>query len=314
MKIQLTIMTLFLSFWATAQVGIGTTTPDPNAILDIVSTNKGFLPPRVADVTAITTPVAGLMIYDNSKQCMRYYNGTIWSDCMGNITPVFTCGDTMTDIDGNTYPTVLIGGQCWMAADLKVSRYPNGNAIPYIDNNATWGALGDNNTDDGYSFYNDSNNDGVIDITYPDYGALYSYSAAIADNWVRDNSAINSEGGQGICPDGWHLPTDAEWTTLTTFLGGTNVAGGEMKETGITHWNSPNTGATNSSGFTALPGGYRHWSSGTFYNVGNYGYWWSSTEPTGSRAYYRYLYYLNPLANRTHNNKSYGFCVRCIRD
>jgi len=110
MKIQLTIMTLFLSFWATAQVGIGTTNPDPNAILDIVSTNKGLLPPRVANVTAITTPVAGLMIYDNSKQCMRYYNGTIWSDCMGGIVPVFTtCGDTMTDIDGNT----LVGNVGW---------------------------------------------------------------------------------------------------------------------------------------------------------------------------------------------------------
>ncbi|MFT7050010.1 MAG: hypothetical protein ACJAZK_000599 [Psychroserpens sp.] len=123
MKKRIILVTLlFLFIKITAQVGIGTTTPDPNAALDIVSTNKGFLPPRVANVAAIATPVAGLMIYDESKQCMRYYNGTIWSDCMGGITPAFTCGDAMTDIDGNTYPTVLIDGQCWMAADLKVSK------------------------------------------------------------------------------------------------------------------------------------------------------------------------------------------------
>jgi uncharacterized protein (TIGR02145 family) len=303
-KTIILVTLLFLFIKITAQVGIGTTTPDPNAALDIVSTNKGFLPPRVANVAAIATPVAGLVIYDESKQCMRYYNGTIWSDCMGGITPAFTCGDAMTDIDGNTYPTVLIDGQCWMAADLKVSKYPNGYSIPYIDNNATWGALEDNNTADAYSFYGDSNNDGTIDIADPDYGALYTYAAAIADNWTEDNNV-----NQGICPDGWHLPTDAEWTILTTFLGGTSVAGGEMKETGTTHWNSPNTGATNSSGFAALPSGYRHSNDGTFNNVGYNGFWWSS-----SNAYYRYLSFNNANAIRGVTNKSYGFFVRCIRD
>lgn len=315
MKNTLILVTLLLaSIKINAQVGIGTTNPDPNAVLDVVSTNKGFLPPRVANVTAIATPVAGLLIYDESNQCMRYYNGTIWSDCMGNISPAFTCGYAMTDIDGNTYPTVLIGGQCWMAADLKVSRYPNGDAIPYIDNNATWVALANNNTDDGYGFYGDSNNDGNVDIAYSDYGALYSYSAAIGDNWARDNSTTNSEGGQGICPGGWHLPTDAEWTTLTTFLGGTSVAGGKMKETGTTHWNSPNTGATNSSGFTALPSGYRYSLDGTFYGIGYNGIWWSGTESSSSNAYNRYLIYDNANAYRYYGSKSYGFCVRCIRD
>jgi uncharacterized protein (TIGR02145 family) len=307
-KTIILVTLLFLFIKITAQVGIGTTIPDPNAALDIVSTNKGFLPPRVANVAAIATPVAGLMIYDESKQCMRYYNGTIWSDCMGGITPSFPCGDAMTDIDGNTYPTVLIDGQCWMAADLKVSKYPNGNPIPYIDNNPTWVALADNNTDDAYSFYGDSNNDGTIDITHPDYGALYTYAAAIADNWTEDNNA-----NQGICPDGWHLPTDAEWTILTTFLGGTSVAGGKMKETGTTHWNSPNTGATNSSGFAALPSGHRNSGTGVFFNVGITGYWWSSTE-SSSTAYYRYLNYNGANALRLNINKSLGFSVRCIRD
>jgi uncharacterized protein (TIGR02145 family) len=317
MKKTLILVTLLLvSIKIIAQVGIGTTTPDPNAVLDIVSTDKGFLPPRVANVAAIATPVAGLMIYDESNQCMRYYNGTIWSDCMGNITPASPCGTatTMTDIDGNTYPIVAIDDKCWMAADLKTSRYPNGDAIPYIDDNATWVALADNNTDDAYSFYGDSDNDGNVDIAYPDYGALYSYSAAIGDNWSRDNSATNSEGGQGICPDGWHLPTDAEWTTLTTFLGGTSVAGGKMKEAGTTHWHSPNTDATNSSGFTALPSGDRNSDDGTFYNIGYYGYWWGGTEGSSSNAYLRQLNYNNANANRLNVNKSFGFCVRCIRD
>ena len=317
MKKALILVTLlFLSIKIIAQVGIGTTTPNSNSVLDVVSTNKGFLPPRVANVAAITTPVAGLMIYDVSNQCMRYYNGTKWSDCLGGIIAASPCGTatTMTDIDGNIYPIVSIDDKCWMTADLKVSRYPNGDPIPYIDDNATWGALVDNNTDDAYSFYGDSNNDGIVDIAYPDYGALYSYSAAIADNWARDNSTTNSAGGQGICPNGWHLPTDAEWTTLTTFLGGSSVAGGKMKETGTTHWNSPNTGATNSSGFTALPSGYRYSSNGTFRNVAYSGVWWSGTEGSSSGAYYRYLNYNSADANRNNNNKSYGFCVRCIRD
>ena len=313
MKKIVTFLFLSASLWVNAQVGIGTTTPDSNAVLDVVSTNKGFLPPRVANVAAITTPVAGLMIYDNLRQCMRYYNGTKWSDCMGGIIPKFAvCGDLMTDIDGNSYPTVLIGGQCWMAADLKVSTYPNGDAIPYIDDDATWAALADNNTVDAYSFYDDSNNDGAIDIAYPDYGALYTFAAAIADNWTRDNSTTNSAGGQGICPDGWHLPTNTEWNTLFTFLGGTSVAGGKMKETGTTHWNSPNTGATNSNGFTALPGGFRSYYYGFSYSVGILGYWWSSVNSNTA-----YSFWLNNTSGVVYygsTDKSNGLCVRCIKD
>lgn len=308
-KTIILVTLLLLSIKIIAQVGIGTSNPNPSSVLDIVSTNKGLLPPRVASVADITTPVAGLMIYDISKQCMRYFNGTIWSDCMGGITPAFTCGDPMTDVDGNSYPTVLIDGQCWMAADLKVSKYPNGDSIPYIDNNANWASLVDNNTDDAYSFYGDSNNDGVVDIAHPDYGALYSYSAAIADNWARDNTA-----NQGICPDGWHLPTDVEWTTLTTFLGGTSVAGGKMKEPGTTHWDSPNTGANNSSGFTALPSGFRLENNGTYTNIGSIAHWWSSTEFSASNAHDLFLF--SNFAGAFHQNfkKSYGFCVRCIKD
>ncbi len=121
-----------------------------------------------------------------------------------------------------------------MAEDLRVTHYPNGDPIPNVTDNTAWGNLGDNNTDDAYCFYNNDNT--------TDYGALYTYAAAIGDNWARDNAD-----GQGVCPDGWHLPTVAEWQELVNYLGGSSVAGGKLKETGTTHWNSPNTGATNES-------------------------------------------------------------------
>lgn len=208
---------------------------------------------------------------------------------------------TVTDIDGNTYNTVLIGDQCWMQENLKVTHYPNGNAIPYITSNSAWGALGDNNTDDAYCYYDNNTNS--------EYGALYSYAAAIADSWERDNSHE-----QGICPNGWHLPTDPEWTVLTDYLGGSIVAGGKMKESGTLHWNSPNTGTTNESVFTALPGGDRNDDSGTFSSAGNTGYWWSAAESSSYYAWYRSLFYSSAYVRRFSGNKSGGFSVRCTRD
>jgi uncharacterized protein (TIGR02145 family) len=123
--------------------------------------------------------------------------------------------------------------------------------------------------------------------------------------------AINDS--RNVCPTGWHLPTDAEWTTLTTYLGGESVAGGKLNETGTTHWQSPNTGATNESGYTALPGGYQR--SGTFYYMGYVGSWWSTTESSTTDAYYRHTYYINSNVDRfSGGNKDDGFSVRCLRD
>ena len=207
---------------------------------------------------------------------------------------------TLTDIDGNTYNTVQIGTQVWMAEDLKVTHYPNGDAIPNVTDNADWGNLEDDNTADAYCFYNNDNT--------TDYGALYTYAAAIGDNWVRDNVE-----NQGVCPDGWHLPTDAEWTTLTDYLGGQIVAGGKMKEIGTTHWSSPNEGADNSSGFSALPSGNRT-SNGNFYHLGDSNYWWSATEDNSNNAYSRKPRYNNAEVIRGIVYKSCGFSVRCVRD
>ncbi len=195
----------------------------------------------------------------------------------------------ISDIEGNEYLTVQIGTQTWMAENLKTTKYNDGIAIPLATDNAAWSGL----TTSGYCWYNNDS------ATYAQtYGALY--------NWYTVNTG-------NLCPTGWHVPTDAEWTTLTDYLGGESVAGGKLKETGYTHWNSPNTGATNETGFTALPGGYRS-SNGTFASVGTYGYWWSATETNAENARPRYVYYLNSLVYRNYHDKRSGLSVRCVRD
>ena len=196
---------------------------------------------------------------------------------------------TVTDIDGNIYQTVKIRFQWWMAENLKVTHYRNGDAIPYVTDSATWGAL----STGAYCVYdNDEDNAST-------YGYLY--------NWYAVDDSRN------IAPEGWHVATDAEWQTLVVYLGGETVAGGKLKEAGTTHWNSPNTGATNESGFSALPGGYRY-DSGNYYSLISYASFWTSTESYSSTARFRRLDYNNSEAGPGHMNKGYGFSVRCIRD
>jgi uncharacterized protein (TIGR02145 family) len=149
--------------------------------------------------------------------------------------------------------------------------------------------------DDGLGGIYAYNNDEANVATY---GRLYTWDAA-----VRVAASI----------EGWHLPSDAEWTTLTTYLGGTSVAGGKLKETGTTHWSSPNTGATNESGFTALPGGNRN-SNGVFGNVGSNGGWWSATESNATNAWGRLLYFSYSSVYRGNYSKEVGFSVRLVRD
>jgi uncharacterized protein (TIGR02145 family) len=130
------------------------------------------------------------------------------------------------------------------------------------------------------------------------YGALY--------NWYTINT-------NKLCPFSWHVPSDVEWTTLTTFLGGEDAAGGKLKETGTIHWKSPNTGATNETGFTALPNGYRY-ESGSFFSIGNYGNWWSSSEFYTGSAYYRLMDYSNGIVSSNGESNRYGYSVRCLKD
>lgn len=194
----------------------------------------------------------------------------------------------IVDGDGNIYTSVVIGTQVWLVENMKTTRYNDGVTSIGTDFSGSAPA---------YAWYNN-------DISNkPVYGALYNWYAVDA----------SSTGGKNICPVGWHVPSDEEWTTLTDYLGGTSLAGGAMKEVGTMHWNSPNSGATNSSGFTALPGGYRY-GDGTFHVLGNDGSHWSITQEGDSFAWYRSLYYIGTLVLSNYRDKRYGYSVRCVMD
>ena len=194
-------------------------------------------------------------------------------------------GGTATITISSDY--VTIGTQDWTNKNLDVTTYRNGDIIPQVTDATAWAGL----TTGAWTYYNNDAANGAV------YGKLYNWYA------VTDP--------RGLAPAGWHVPTDAEWTTLSTFLGGDAAAGGKMKTTD--RWNSPNTAATNSSFFAGLPGGYRS-SSGTFNDVGNYGYWWSATEVYSTSAWYRFLYYNDGFLYRLNYFKEVGFSVRCLRD
>jgi uncharacterized protein (TIGR02145 family) len=199
---------------------------------------------------------------------------------------------TVSDIDGNVYKAIVIANQVWMKENLKVKHYNNGDPINYVPG-IGWG----NMTTGAYSaFYSIAN--------YEDtYGFLYNFYATI------DN--------RNLCPSGWHVPSNAEWNTVSDNLGGSDIAGGKMKETDTLHWKSPNTGATNSSGFTGLPGGYRYPSTTCFIYAGylRQGTWWSSSAVDSINAYNRTLYFGSTTIITSNNtDKKCGTSVRCVHD
>jgi uncharacterized protein (TIGR02145 family) len=192
------------------------------------------------------------------------------------------------DGDGNIYQTVTIGTQVWLTENLKTTKYNDGNPIPLVADNNVWIT----STTAAYCWY-----DNEISNENP-YGALY--------NW----NAVNT--GR-LCPSGWHVASDTEWTSLFSYLGGESVAGGKLKESGTIHWVSPNTGATNESGFTALPGGYRYELDGVSYYLGIGGYWWSSSGESSTKAWRISLYNDYASVFKTSQNKIQGCSVRCIK-
>jgi len=204
---------------------------------------------------------------------------------------------TCTDYDGNVYETVEIGDQTWMVENLKVTHYNNGDDILTGLNDSEWSNLYDTETG-AFAVYNDDPSNTET------YGNLYNWYA------VDDN--------RGVCPDGWHVPTDAEWTVLADYLSWTSFAGGALKSTGTIEnedglWHSPNLGATNASGFTALPGGYRSYSGG-YYGMGYDGTFWSSTTSGSIDAWSRYLYYTDSDVYRYYDYKPSGYSIRCAGD
>jgi len=193
----------------------------------------------------------------------------------------------VTDIDGNKYRTVKIGEQWWMAENLNVSRYRDGSAIPDITQNSQWTNL----STGAMVFYDNSASLGKT------YGKIYN-GYAVTDS-------------RGLCPEGWHVPAENEWSILVDYLGGSSEAGGKLKST--RRWRQPNTGATNESGFNALPGGYRG-SDGNFRLIGSTGTWWSTTEGTTGMVVSRGLTYHTAEVYSGRGSKQSGYYVRCIRD
>jgi len=254
-------------------------------------------------------------------QVLKMSSGTnpvpVWGTDATTSVPAFSpCGTTISDIDGNSYNTVLIGAQCWTKENLRVRRYNstnpdlNGRSILFDASGGSGGASDTwkNLTIGAHTIY--ANDSTTTPSNRTKYGYLYNWYAA---KGIYTTGNIASTDTLNICPSGWHVPTDAEWTTLTTELGGESVAGGKMKSIGTAYWNSPNTGATNESGFSALPGGVRN-SVGSFFDIRNNAFFWSATELDNSNAWNRYLNYNGGLVYVNYSNKSFGASVRCLRN
>ena len=198
--------------------------------------------------------------------------------------------NTVTDIDGNVYHTVTIGRQTWIVENLKTTKYRDGTSIPNVSDEVQWYNL----TTGGYCNYDNN------EINANTYGRLYNWYA------VHDSHKL--------APTGWHVPTDVDWAILMTYYGGESFAGGELKETDTTHWESPNSGATNADGFTALPGGYRGSFGGGFYQIKVIGGWWSATEDNSLYSWYWYVANNVTNSHRINNEKKEGCSVRCVKD
>jgi uncharacterized protein (TIGR02145 family) len=207
------------------------------------------------------------------------------------FNPVLTYG-ILTDVEGNNYKTIAIGSQIWMAENLRTTKYRNGDSIPTVTGNTNWKNL----TKAACCTYENTSDKDKIAT----FGRLY--------NWFAVSDSRN------IAPTGWHVATDADWLELSSFLGNENVAGGKLKETTTKHWNSPNTGASNESGFTALPTGRREYTDGSFINLGYDGFWWTSSAYNPDYSWYRYLHYNVAEIFRANFHKQYGFSVRCVKD
>ncbi|MGG7036050.1 MAG: fibrobacter succinogenes major paralogous domain-containing protein [Flavobacterium sp.] len=211
--------------------------------------------------------------------------------CFSSIV-LFSCSQSEDNSSDNSsdqqkYTSVVIGDQVWMKANLGVSKYQNGDVIPQVQDAVKWA----NSTQGAWCYYENDTKNGKV------YGKLY--------NWF----AVNDP--RGLAPKGWHIPSVEEWTVLIDFLGGTEVAGGSIKSTAL--WNSPNAGAANSVFFNALPGGWRE-NTGSFFDKGSLGLWWTVTEIAGADAWFVYADSATPEIVTGGDFKRVGFSVRCVKD
>jgi uncharacterized protein (TIGR02145 family) len=218
----------------------------------------------------------------NTTYYVRAYATNTAGTTYGNSVQFTT---NTVDLDGNLYHSITIGAQVWMVENLKVTHYRNGDPVPNVTDNTQWESLNQG----AYCDYNNDPGNTAV------YGHLYN-SYATSDQ-------------RNICPEGWRLPTNADWLQLEVFLGGNNVAGGKMKEAGTTHWTTPNTSADNSSGFTGVPGGNRGY--GGFADLGNYAYFWSDPTSTYSRGL---LYNMSATTGISNYSTVLGLSIRCIKE
>lgn len=275
-----------------AQAGINTdgSTPDNSAMLDLKSAEMGFLPPRMttAQRNAIASPAEGLVIYNTDNKVIELYNGTIWTSNSGE----FVCNSSqVADTDGNVYNTVKIGSQCWMKENLRTGTMVSGST-----------GQTDNGIIEKYCY-----NDEPEFCT--EYGGLYQ--------WDEMMGYTIQEGVQGICPDGWHLPSKAEYDVLIANLPEELYKGDQLKETGTAHWqHSTLSSPTNLSGFTALGSGYRYDSSPYFGGNQITNLLQTSTQQTNdpSTAYTFELLYDSRDVTPVALSKVYGMSVRCIKN
>jgi uncharacterized protein (TIGR02145 family) len=219
--------------------------------------------------------------------------GTAYGDTH-SFTTLKILIDSVADIDGNIYHVVPIGNQSWLRENLRVRKYRNGDAIPNVLGDNQWKAL----TTGAFCTYEN------LAVNGATYGNLY--------NWHALSDA------RGLCPTGWHVPSRDEWAELGNYLGGEALAGGVLKskgtiEAGTGLWYAPNTGATDSIGFTGLPGGYRIF-YGTYYSISNVAFFWSSSDTTAVNAWNYVLDANNEELTRNYNFKTNGFSVRCCKD
>ena len=291
-----------------AYVAMGTTQllSVPYALYANSAGNSQSATPNLADVLAVNNSANDTKITnlqnptDAQDAATKGYTDVLSTQLQSQIATLQTQITALQNAIVAPLPNVTIGTQIWSSTNLDVNTYRDGTPIPQVTDPTQWANL----TTGAWCYYNNDPANGAI------YGKLYNWYAVVG---IYDTASLNDPSlRKQFAPTGWHVPSDAEWTTLTTFLGGESVAGGKMKETGTTHWN-PNIAATNESGFTGLPGGVRN-SFGSFEGIFANGTWWSFSENDATNAWYRSLDRNYGNAGRSYSNKIPGFSVRCIKD
>jgi len=272
------------------------TTTQLNATADVPGTFT-YTPPLGTKLNVANDQVLKVNFTPGDESVYKSVEKTVLINVLpdGTSNAVFNTSLTygsLTDVEGTTYKTITIGTQTWMAENLRTKSYRNGDEIPEVTGNTDWKNL---STHAYCNYENSTDRDQIATI-----GRLYNWFA-VADP-------------RNLAPEGWHVATDADWSTLESYLGGSAVAGGKLKETTSIHWSAPNSGNTNISGFTALPGGRREYTDGSFINLGYDGFWWTSSAYNPDYSWYRYMHFDVSDCYRANFHKQYGFSVRCVKD